>query len=260
MRLGRAAAAVVVVALCGARAGAQGVSTAEVRQAVFPRLHGADLGVRDEENRPLFLASFDWARWPKGPAGTYVALAVATTERGVGPGGGCDRQRAAVPGGVLLAVVRREKVRVKRRLVTKLRMVGHDSRLVTLGCADGVATESITLDAGGHRLSDAEQGVVVRRRTASATGRTEEVLLYRFTTEVRLVLETEVPVGEPKAAFEPARSKSKGFFDWVRRVAPRPLPRRAPPATQPVSPPATQPTWPEKTVFRWSGTRYVPGR
>jgi hypothetical protein len=274
------------VALGGGRAGAQGVSAGELRQAVFPQAHGAtrELGVRDEENRPLFLAAFEWARWPKLAPVTYVALAVVTTVRGVGPGVGCDRQRAAVPGGVMLAVVRREQVRVKRKTTTKLKVVGHDALPVTLGCDDGTATDAITLDVGPYRLSDAEQAVAVRRRRTFPTGSNEEIRLYRFAGEVRAVLLTDVPVRDRERQYqvtlEPAKTRAKGFFDVVQRITPRPLPRpvapasapapppasqRArpapPPASQrarPAPPPASQRARPWTTTYRWTGTHYEP--
>ena len=268
---GIAVAAALAVLLGGGAAGAQGgVSAGEVRQAIFPRANAAtrELGLRDEENRPLYLASFEWARWPKMAAGIYVALAVATTERGVGPGVGCDRHRTAVPGGVVLAVVRRETVGGRKKL-KKLKVVAQDTRPVLLGCADGAATDSITMEAGAYPLSDVEQAVAVRRRTTSPAGTTEEIRLYRFGWELRVVLETEHTLRdrerEYRVALEPVR-KGRAPFEYVKRITARPVPHRArvasPPAseTQPATQPASRPARPATTSFRWNGTRYVPAK
>jgi hypothetical protein len=264
MRRGVALAAlvvvVVVVVLGGRDAWAAGdISTGTLRQAIFPRADAAtrDLGIRDEEGRPLYLASFEWARWRRGGPGTYVALAVATTARDVGPGPGCTRAGGTVPGGVLVAVVRQEMVKHKK----KLKVVAHDSRQVTFGCDHGTSIEALALDLGPFPLTEAEHGFAVRLRlTAPGERRHEEVVLYRLVGfDLRVALETDHALRDRRHEYQvglaPAKTKTKGFFDLVRRVTARPLPpAEAAPASQ-----AAGPRRPVvlSTVFRWNGKWYA---
>jgi hypothetical protein len=226
------AVALAVLVMLGGSARAAGTSAAELRTTLFPRSNARELGIRDEDGRPLYLASFDWARWPKMAPGIYVALAVATTVRGVGPGAACDRQRGPVPGGVVLAVLKKEPRRVRGR--KQVRVVAQDTRPITFGCVDGNTIEAITLDAGPYPLSDVEQLVGVRTRTKTS----QEIRLFRFAWELRVVLETEAQTLEPK--------KGRGFYDYVQ--------------TAPASQPASQPATPRKTTtrLRWNGTRFAP--
>ena len=277
MRRGVAGAAVVVVAgvmaLGGRVAWAGGeISTGALRQAIFPRADAAsrDLGIRDEEGRPLYLASFEWARWRRGGPGTYVALAVATTARGVGPGPGCSRPGGAVPGGVLVAVVRQELVKHKK----KLKVVAHDSRQVTFGCDHGTSIDGLALDLGPFPLTEAEHGFAVHLRlTAPGERRHEEVVLYRLVGfDLRVALETDHALRDRQHEYQvglaPAKTKTKGFYDLVRRVTARPLPAGALPAaasTEAASAPASQAASPRPpragaTVFRWNGKAYVAGK